>query len=228
MLYCDTDSLFVTGKSEKEAKEFLEYINKKLPGMMELELEDIYVRGLFVPQRIGTYTAKKRYALLKKDGSIVVRGMEAVRRDWCDLAKNLQRNVLKLVLQKKYEEAIRLIRETIEKVRKREVNLEELAIRTQLGKELNEYKARGPHVAVAKKLLKEGHKIEPGMILSYIIRKGSGSISERAEPITNVSINDYDEDYYIQKQILSVVTRILEVLGYSKEDVLGTSLRRFF
>lgn len=228
VLYCDTDSLFVTGKKEKDAILFLKKINKKLPGIMELELEDIYVRGLFVPQRIGSYTAKKRYALLKKDGSIVVRGMEAVRRDWCNLAKILQKKVLNLVLKKKYREALKLVRETIERVKTRKVKIEDLAIRTQLGKELSEYKAKGPHVSVAKKLLKHGHKIEAGVILSYVIKKGKGSISDRAEPITNVTINDYDIEYYINNQILNIVLRILEILGYKKEDILGASLKRFF
>jgi len=227
VLYSDTDSLFVKTKEdiEKKANDFLRQINKKLPGIMELELQGIYSTGLFVPQKIGSYTAKKRYALLGKEG-IVIRGLEAVRSDWCNLAKNLQHKILELVLKRKEKEAVKLVKETIEKIKKRKINLEDITIRTQLGKELEEYKATAPHIEIAKKLKKEGHEVRSGMVISYIITKGSGSISQRAKPIDEVTINDYDIDYYINNQIIAVALRVLSVFGYSEKD-FSDNLKRF-
>lgn len=230
VLYGDTDSLFVkkqNGRIEKTAEEFLEKINKELPGMLELELQGIYVKGLFVPQRLGAYTAKKRYALIDKQGNLTIRGLETVRRDWCILARQLQHDVIRLVLSGKEKEAVKKVHETVSAVRKRKIDLKDVAIQTQLGKSLDEYKAVGPHVAVARKLQKEGHEIREGMVLSYIITKGDkkASISSRAEPADRVKIEDYDADYYINNQVLSVALRVLSVLGYKEEDFIENNIK---
>ncbi len=228
VLYADTDSLFVTARGiDKKAALFLKNVNKTLPGMLELGLQGVYKKGLFVPQRIGSYTAKKRYALLGRDGSMLVRGMEAVRRDWCDLAKRLQHDVLRLVLEEKEEDAVKKVREAVKKVRSRSVELKDISIRTQLGKPLAEYKSVGPHVAVAQKLRKQGHDVEEGMVLSYVITKGPGTISARAEPSDKVKLADYDIDYYINNQVISVALRVLKVLGYNEKDLLGNDLEKF-
>jgi DNA polymerase I/DNA polymerase-2 len=222
VLYADTDSLFVKKQKnlENATKAFLKKINKTMPGILELELQGIYTRGLFVPAKLGTYIAKKRYALIDAKGNVTVRGFEAVRRDWSDLAKNLQHDVLRLVLQKKEKEAVQKVKETIEKIKSRKIQLKDIAIRTMLGKELAEYKALAPHIAVARKILKMGHEVRQGMIISYIITKRPGKISDKAEPIDKVKITDYDIDYYLNNQILAVALRVLGTLGYKKEDFI--------
>jgi len=222
VLYADTDSVFVKtkkGSIEKLAEDFQKKINKSLPGILELELQGIYTRGLFVPQKIGTYTAKKRYALIDENGEVTVRGFEAVRRDWCDMAKDLQHNVLRLVLQNNQSEAVKKVKHAVEKIKKRKVTISDIAVRTMLGKELTEYKATGPHIAVARKLQKQGHEMPQGTVISYIITKGAGSISQRAEPTDKISIKDYDIDYYLHNQILAVALRVLGSLGYKEEDL---------
>lgn len=229
VLYSDTDSLFVKKSDiEKKSKEFLNKTNKELPGMLELDLQGMYARGLFVPQRLGTYTAKKRYALIDKHGNLTIRGLETVRRDWCIIARKLQREVIRLVLLGKEKEAVKKVHEAVSAVRKRKIELKDIAIQTQLGKSLEEYKAVGPHVAVAHKLQKEGHEIREGMVLSYIITKGDkkASISSRAEPIDRVKIGDYDVDYYINNQVLSVALRVLQVLGYKEGDFIDMEIKK--
>ncbi|MFH0832200.1 MAG: DNA-directed DNA polymerase [Candidatus Aenigmatarchaeota archaeon] len=231
VLYGDTDSLFVKMKGKdvgRESEKFLEKINKSLPGMIELEMQGIYEKGLFVPQRLGNYVAKKRYALIDKKGTLTIRGLETVRRDWCKIARSLQRDVIRLVLTGKEKKAIKEVREAVKRVKARKVSLSELMVTTQLGKALSDYKAIGPHVAVAKKLEKEGHEIREGMLISFIITKGHGSISERAEPIDKVTINDYDIDYYLNNQIISVALRVLQVFGYKEEDFLEAGMKKFY
>lgn len=215
--------------TEKKANAFLEKINKSLPGILELELQGIYKKGIFVPQKIGAYTAKKRYALLDEKGNLTIRGLETVRRDWCDAARRLQRDVIKLVLNGKEKEAVSVVKGCVKRIRSRKINLKEITMRTQLGKPLAEYKAVGPHVAVAKKLEKEGHVIREGMLLSYIITTphGKQSISERAEPADRVKLGGYDIDYYLKNQIISVALRILSVFGYKEEDFLASPLTHF-
>lgn len=232
VLYSDTDSLFVKAKGniEKSSHDFLEKINKTLPGMLELELQGIYEHGLFVPQRIGTYTAKKRYALIDDKGNLTIRGLETVRRDWCDIARNLQHDIIKLVLTGKEKEAVKTVKDVVKKIQSRKIDLKDITIRTQLGKALEEYKAVGPHVAVAKKLEREGHEIREGMLLSYIITKPASkkqSISDRAMPSDRVRIGDYDADYYLKNQIIAVALRVLSVFGYTEDDFLKDGLEKF-
>jgi DNA polymerase I len=214
VVYADTDSLFckLNGKTRVDVEKFLKQVNRSLPGIIELELEEFYKRGVFV--------TKKRYAMIDEAEKIVVKGLEFVRRDWATLAKKTQEAVLDAVLRKgSPEKAAELVKKTTKDVFEKRVGLDDLVIYTQLTMPLEQYRAVGPHVAAARKLQAKGREIEPGMIVSYIIAKGSGSISERAIPIEDFKDMDYDPDYYVEHQVLPAVMRIMEVLGYREEDL---------
>jgi DNA polymerase I len=120
----------------------------------------------------------------------------------------------------------------ISRLKERQVSLDEITIYTQLTKSIGRYKNIGPHVRAAKKAKKRGREVNPGMSIRYIITKGKGMISERAEPAEDVKIEDYDVEYYIENQILPPVSRIMEVLGYSKEhlkeELVQDSLKKWF
>ena len=84
----------------------------------------------------------------------------------------------------------------------------------------------------AEKSIERGREVNPGTSIGYIIRKGPGMISDRAEPIEDAKIDDIDVDYYIENQLLPPVARILEALGYSKEHLKGglvqNNLKKWF
>ncbi len=84
---------------------FLGEINSDLPGIMELDLEDFYARGLFVAKRGKETGAKKKYALVDTEGKIKIRGFETVRRDWCRLTRDLQSKVLAKIMKDGDEKA---------------------------------------------------------------------------------------------------------------------------
>ncbi|GAB6135959.1 DNA polymerase domain-containing protein [Thermococcus prieurii] len=220
VLYADTDGFFATIPGadaetvKKKAKEFLKYINAKLPGLLELEYEGFYVRGFFV--------TKKKYAVIDEEGKITTRGLEIVRRDWSEIAKETQARVLEAILKHgDVEEAVRIVKEVTEKLSKYEVPPEKLVIHEQITRDLREYKATGPHVAVAKRLAARGVKIRPGTVISYIVLKGSGRIGDRAIPFDEFdpTKHRYDAEYYIENQVLPAVERILKAFGYRKEDL---------
>ncbi|HLD83903.1 MAG TPA: DNA-directed DNA polymerase [archaeon] len=223
-LYGDTDSLFVKLPGERnvknEAKKFLKRMNAKLPGIMELDLQGFYRKGLFIPQKSGV-AAKKRYALLDEKGAVTVRGLEAVRRDWCGLAKNLQREVIRLVLEGNQKDALKAVKDAVTRVATRQITMDEIAISTQLSRSLEQYKTKNVHSIIARKLKEAGKSAEEGTIFSYVIKKGAGSISDRAELSHTVGRDDYDADYYINNQILPAAFRILQTLGYRQEDLLA-------
>jgi DNA polymerase I/DNA polymerase-2 len=229
IIYGDTDSIFVKRESlglneiEKEAKNFVEKVNKELPGIIELEFRGAYLRGIFVTREKGETGAKKRYALLDVNGNLEVRGFETVRRDWCKLAKETQRKVLEIILKEKDpEKAINFVNETIKKLKEGKVEIEELTIYEQITKPLSQYEQIGPHVKAAMKARERGRPIAEGSIIAFVITKGSGSISDRAMPVEFVTKEDYDANYYIEHQILPAALRVLKALGYSEEDILKT------
>ncbi|MGC8816355.1 MAG: DNA-directed DNA polymerase [Candidatus Hadarchaeum sp.] len=214
VIYGDTDSLHckLKGKTRDEAMLFLKKANESLPGIMELELEGFYPRGIFI--------TKKRYAMIDDEGRMVVKGLEFVRRDWAAIAKRTQEEVLKaILLDGSPKKAAEIIRKITRDVYEGRVNIEDLIIYTQLKMPIESYKAIGPHVVAAKRLRKLGHEIEPGMMIAYIEVKGPGSISDRAVPVEDFKGKEYDPDYYVGHQILPAVMRIMEVLGYREEDL---------
>ncbi|MDD3150989.1 MAG: DNA-directed DNA polymerase, partial [Candidatus Gastranaerophilales bacterium] len=129
IIYGDTDSIafLMKNKSENEIKELLKGLNSNLPGNMELELDGFFKRGLWVTTRAGKTGAKKKYALIDKEGKLKIRGFEMVRRDWCKLARELQNNVIKNILEQGNEKkALEYTKEIAKKIKKREINKEDI------------------------------------------------------------------------------------------------------
>jgi len=229
ILYADTDSCMVKVPKEllrdkiKEIGEnFAEKMNKQFPGIIELEFRDLYEGGIFVARHTGEVGAKKRYALIDYDGNLEIRGFETVRRDWCELSKKIQRNVLTMILRERDPtKAIQLVRDTIKKIKDGDVKLEDLVIFEQVTRPLSQYEQIGPHVKAAQKAKSRGKPIGEGSVIGFVIVKGSGSISDRAEPVEDVKPNQYDPDYYIEHQILPASMRVLKALGYTEQQVLS-------
>lgn len=216
-IYGDTDSCFLStpgeGGIERKAENFIEKINGNLPDTMELELQGVYRRGVFI--------TKKRYAMLAQDGAIVVKGLERVRRDWAPIAKDTQEAVLRTLLEKADpKEAVRIVKEAVRRVRARKVSKEEITILTQLTKDPERYELTSPHVEAAKKMIKKGREARSGMIIRFIVKMGKGSISERSFPAEDCSLDEYDPDYYINNQLLPAVLRIMEALGFKEAEEL--------
>jgi DNA polymerase, archaea type len=212
----------------KEIKEnidnFLESVNHELPPGMELEFEGFYERGFFV--------TKKRYALIQDD-KIVVKGLELVRRDWAPVAKKTQEKVMMAILKDASpSKAAKIIQEVIERIKKGDIPLEDLVIHTQLTKNPDKYQQRAPHVLAAKKAIERGREVGRGSIIRYIVVKGKGPISQRAEPLEDADVANYDPSYYIDNQVLPAISRIIDSLGYSHDEIVHrekqSSLDAFF
>lgn len=219
IVYGDTDSVFIRGEKVEERKdEFLDKVNDQLPEFMELEFEGYFVRGFFTSKASGE-GAKKKYALMDEEGGLKITGFEQVRRDWSPVAKETQKKVLRLVLQDKVSEAAEEVKDTIEKLRDQELPVEELKIHTTLTKPPEEYGSTAPHVEAAKKAMDRGLDIEPETTIAYVVTRGGGSISDRAELVSFA--DNYDPDYYIDNQVIPAAVRVLKVFGYTEEELKG-------
>ncbi len=195
-----------------KADKFASQVNKNLPEGMELEVEGFFQRGFFV--------TKKRYALIQ-DSNIVVKGLELVRRDWAPVAKKTQEKVLMALLKEgSPQKAVKIVQEIIQDIRNGKTPLKDLVIHTQLTKNPEEYVQNAPHVMAAKKALQKGRKIGPGTIIQYVVVRGREPISKRAVPLEDADVSQYDPSYYIDNQVLPAVTRIIEAVGYPKDDII--------
>ena len=223
-VYSDTDSIAVLleNKSKKQALLILKEINKKLPGIMELELEDFYKRGIWVTKRTGDFGAKKKYALIDEKNNLKIRGFETVRRDWCRLSRELQNKILELILKNGNEKkALEYAKEIILKIKKRQIPLKQLIIRTQLKKPIEEYKAITPHVTIAKKMKEKGLPANMGSLIQYYIAESKNKkalVRERAKLPDEKG--EYDINYYLKHQILPAIENIFEVFKININELI--------
>jgi DNA polymerase I len=200
---------------------------------MELEIEGFYPRGIFVSKKGGDPSkgAKKKYALIDDKGHIKVKGFELVRRDWSKVAKDTQFKVLETILKEgDKDKAVKIVKDMIERLKKGDVDLEELAIYTQLQKPIAQYAIISPELSAIMKAIQAGRRIEVGDQIGYVITRTGKSISEKAQIVELAK--DYDADYYIDHQILPAVMKILKELGYDEDEMKKkgkqTSLEGFF
>jgi DNA polymerase elongation subunit (family B) len=218
VVYADTDSVFLKCSAAR-AKRLLGKISKDLPGVIRLEFRGYYERGLFVNTKKGK-GAKKKYALMDKKGEMLIRGFETRREDWCKLAKDIQKKVLRFILLEKKGEAVRYAKGMLSDVKKGKVKMEELVINVQLAKALGQYKATMPHITAARKMKSRGMAVEQGMMVRFVIVKGNGPLSERAEPYPGPKLSQIDFDYYAKKQVLPAALRVLQVLGVTEGQLI--------
>jgi DNA polymerase elongation subunit (family B) len=225
-IYSDTDSIafLMNKKTESKTMNFLEKLNSHLPGVMELELEGFFKRGLWVTKREGTIGAKKKYALLGKDGKLKIRGFETVRRDWCPLARETQNKIIRLVLDEGNEKkALEYLKDIIKKIKGRKINKEELIIKTMLQKPLSEYKNITPHVIAARKMQERELPITAGNLIEYYIAQPKdGEKKKLVRERVNLSDEkgEYDIDYYLNKQVLPAAENIFQVFGVDVNEII--------
>ncbi len=192
---------------------------------MELVFESFARRAIFL--------AKKRYAIwvFEKSGdswrdSIKVKGMETVRRDWCELASETLEQVLEIVLKKgDIDEAVEYVRSVVKDIRRLMVEhdpeiIRKLVITRRYTKKAESYNSKQPHITVVEKIRKRGGKVpEVGDRVPFIITAGSGLLVDRAEDAEYVMAHNVpvDTDYYIHKQVLPPVERIFKSLGVNRK-----------
>ncbi|MEM3154386.1 MAG: DNA-directed DNA polymerase [Candidatus Woesearchaeota archaeon] len=226
VLYSDTDSLFLLldKKTKENALALMEKINKDLPGLMELDYEGYYPAGIFVSLKAGESGAKKKYALIDEKANMKIRGFEAVRRNWSFIAKDVQRNVLEIVLKEhNAKKAKEYVRKIVEDLRKNAIPLEKVVIHTALSKGTGAYAAVGPHVAAAQRMESKGLHVGAGTVIHYVVTKGKGKIRDKVKLPEETTQDEYDGEYYIQNQVLPGVERIFAVLDISVDDLVSTT-----
>ncbi len=246
VIYGDTDSVFVkcNAKNQIEAVKigeelaaftntfFTEHIRKEYhrDSFLEIEFEKVY-KKFFMPQiRHSEVGSKKRYAglIVNADDKVHddqehermdIVGLEYVRRDWTELAKEFQYTLLEMIFHdKKVEDITAYIKKFVEKVKKGEKD-DLLVIRKGLTKSVDTYtKTTPPHVKAARKL----GKIETNIIDYYMTLNGPEPIQFREMK----KLSQIDYEYYISKQLEPIADTILAFFHTTFSDTVKGSKQR--
>ncbi|KAG0181293.1 DNA-directed DNA polymerase alpha catalytic subunit pol1, partial [Apophysomyces sp. BC1021] len=230
VIYGDTDSImiFTESPSLKEAKFVAEQLQKEVNtrySLLEIGVDAIFKYMLLLQ--------KKKYAALaveeKENGDIVesieTKGIDLVRRDWCDLSREVSMWILKIILsERKREDIVRGIHATLlqvgKQVRSNAVKLEKFVIYKQLTKNVNDYGKSNshPHVEVAKRMRAAGASVKAGDTIPYVICQAendqldrhTSSVATRAYPPDYVKngIKKIDLEWYLAQQVHPPVVRL--------------------
>lgn len=227
VLYGDTDSCFIQFTNLDKLHEDLFKISQNLPKDMHLELEEIYMSGIFVKSRDKEKAAKKKYALLDFNENLKIKGFEYVRHDWCILVKETQKEILKLILKEQDpKKAVIFLQNVISDLEQKEVPINKLVIQTFLRKSLSSYKTKNPMMSAVISAKKQGVKIKTGQLIEYVITEKGSTISEKAKLYEFVKEKEYDSNYYINNQLLPAILPILEEFGVTKEELLTSTKQK--
>ncbi len=142
---------------------------------------------------------------------IEVRGMEAVRRDWTDLAHDFQIRLLELLfLKRSLEEIQGYIGELVEALYRGQLD-DKLVYRKALRKSISAYTRNTPPHVKAAALLPRGK--QRGLIRYVITRDGPQPQGRISAPI--------DYDHYLERQLMPIASAFTEVLKTELEALFG-------
>ena len=228
VIYGDTDSLMIdTATRQYDAaialgQQLKAQINKR-HAVLEIDIDGVYRNMLLL--------RKKKYAALaiKEDGKggrtevREIKGLDAVRRDWCMLSKDTGLMVLNFLLSgRQREEVIESIVLALHEVRSRlaanSVHLDQFVITKKLTKHPHEYGDAHvqPHVQVALQLLAKGEKVKADDVISYVVCTGDGVLAKRCyHPSTVIAASGaltVDVAWYLHNQVHPPIVRLCGVM----------------
>ncbi|XP_041670511.1 DNA polymerase alpha catalytic subunit [Cheilinus undulatus] len=242
VIYGDTDSIMINTNS-KSLEEVFKLGNKvkaevnKLYKLLEIDIDGVFKSLLLLK--------KKKYAALvvenHGEGRYSVKqelkGLDIVRRDWCDLAKECGNYVIGQILSDQNRDVIveniqKHLVEVGEKVAAGAIPLNQFEIHKALTKDPQDYpdKKSLPHVHVALWINSQGgHRVKAGDTISYIICKDGSTLaaSQRAYALEQLQKQEnlsLDTQYYLAQQVHPVVSRICDPIEGIDSVLIATWL----
>lgn len=250
VIYGDTDSLFVhvrdagtdhaalrergktlaTTLTKLLAEEIR--VSHRVESHLELRFESHYVRFLMPTTRGADRGSKKRYAgIVEKPNEsgemttqLVVRGLEAVRRDWTPLARRVQLELLRRIFHDEPFDA--WLRQVVKELESGALD-HELTYRKRLRRDLDAYaKSAPPHVQVARMMEEAQPESEAFMHeVEYVITtRGPAPLEPMGAGGVPPAI---DYAHYIDKQLAPVCDVILPFVNSSFDRIAGSQTSLF-
>ena len=180
VVYGDTDSIMINSGTTnlKDAIEIGRRLKAEVNVLfkcLEIEIDGVFKSLLLLK--------KKKYAALQinnwgtPEQTIVkeVKGLDMVRRDWCNLSKDVGNKVLEEILSGKEREQIIVELNTFfstlkERMENGNINIQKYVITKQLTQAPSAYQnfKALPHVIVANRLIQNGGKTESDLVGNFV------------------------------------------------------------
>jgi DNA polymerase-2 len=245
-------------QSKNLGNELQDFINQKwrqhltenlaLDCHLEIEFETHFTKFLMPTIRGRDVGTKKRYAGLmvdlnsvdikdanqdkydsKLDSTLVFKGLESVRTDWTQLAKDFQKNLYwKIFNPQSFDkkDIENYIKETVAKTLSGSFD-DKLVYRKRIRRKLHDYvKNVPPHIKAARLAdeinAKQGKALRyqnRGWIEYYITVNGPQVVEHLSAPL--------DYQFYIDRQLCAVADAILPFIGSSFTEITDTQLGLF-
>jgi len=224
VLYGDTDSVFLAHPTQEQIDELTAWTDKELG--IDLDIDKVYRYAIFSKR-------KKNYLGVFPDGSVDIKGLTGKKRHIPPLLKDSFLELTKVLsgVQRPEDmpEAKKVIQDLVEsvygKLKDRDFDLEEVAFRVMLGRRLSSYETNPQHVKAAKMLRDQGHQIDIGDIIKYVIT------TKDVKPVQMASHRDVDIKKYVE-HLESMFEQLLDALDMDFDTMVGRpkqmSLGRFF
>lgn len=229
VIYGDTDSIMVyTNERELErVKEMGTLLKRKVNEryrLLEIDIDGFFRHMLLLKKK--KYAA--RLVVEKSDGtlqeSVETKGLDLVRRDWCDLSHDMSSQVLDYILSdKERDDVVELIHDYLTemnaKIRGQEVSLDKYTIHKQLTKNPEEYAdaKSQPHVQVAIRMRQAGKSAKAGDTIPYVICSvdhlpdgAKAGFAEKAYHPEDFMRHNMavDIEWYLNQQVLPPIVRL--------------------
>jgi DNA polymerase I len=196
----DTDGIYFVPSGKIEIDELREGLAKELPEGIEIEFDEQF-------DAMFSYKAKN-YALLTKDGDVIIRGGALKSRGLEKFQRVFLEEMIKLIMEGKPEAITNLRDEFERKIRNREWKIDMLMKTDTLQDSLDKYRAKiagsARNRAAAYELaLASGRNYKPGDQISYYIKATPKKVPayEAAKLASEFDLENRDEnvDYYVAK-----------------------------
>lgn len=237
VIYGDTDSVFVSlnGACDNPTaadigNQLVKTINRYwsdhlqqdygIESCLEMEFETHFLQFFMPTMRGSEQGSKKRYAGLVDDEQgnrkIVYKGLETVRTDWTELAREFQQTLYQLIFDG--EEYADYIRQTLADLYQGKFD-QQLVYRKRLHKKLSEYRKNiPPHAQAAIKAEAEfKQKQQPSRYrnrswIEYVITVAGAQTLE----CQNARL---DYEHIVDKQLTPIADTILNAIGSSMDEI---------
>lgn len=223
VLYGDTDSMFLWNPSKERLENIAKFVKTKFG--LDLEVDKTY-------KFVAFSGLKKNYLGVYPDGKTDIKGMLAKKRNTPEFIKKEFNEIKKLIVSinspndipKIKDQLEGKIKEIYEKLRHKGYNLDELAFRVMLSKDLESYKKNTPqHVKAALQLQAYGLMVLPRDIIMFVKVKSKDGV----KPIQLAKLSEIDVDKYVEA-VKTTFEQILKAFGINWSKFSTTSIDSFF
>eukprot|EP01080_Neovahlkampfia_damariscottae_P007748 gene7748-12218_t len=250
IIYGDTDSVMVLTpftdfkKANVLGNEIIKYINKQHEHL-QLGIDGLFRKMLLLEKKryVAILHVENKNEEIGYSTKVEIKGIEMIRRDWCDLTKDVSQMIIDQILgDTSNEQVVNSIHEYLRNLSKNieNISIEKFILSKELSKDPKDYPdaKQLPHVMVAKRMIENGQPVAVKQRIQYLVcnkkqKEGEEeisklSLSERAYHIDEFYKNqddlEIDYQWYLSAQIHPPTVRLCKYIEGTNSSLLAECL----